>query len=50
MLAPIGAIIAYATTDKVYLCMSGRIEPSTTCVIDMLGREIELGVGEFGLR
>ncbi len=43
MLAPIGAIIAYATTDKVYLCMSGRIEPSTTCVI-------ELGVGEFGLR
>ena len=35
---------------KVYLCMSGRIEPSTTCVIDMLGCEIELGVGEFGLR
>ena len=50
MLALIGAIIAYATTDKVCLCMSGSIAPSTTCVIDMLGCEIELGVGEFGLR
>ena len=34
----------------VCLCMRGSIEPSTTCVIDMLGCEIELGVGEFGLR